>query len=63
MPPRLIKDEDGLRAGRDVDGDFLEMAVHRSGVASGHDDAGTFALGGADRTEDPSRGPALILRG
>ncbi|TWB39008.1 hypothetical protein FBZ90_1113 [Nitrospirillum pindoramense] len=49
----LIEDEESLRSWGDVNGDFLEMAVHRGAVAAGHDDAGTFAHRRADRTEDP----------
>ena len=51
-----------MRARRDVEGDLLEMHAHGFAVAPGHDDAGSLAFGRADRSEDPCRGPALILR-
>ena len=63
MPPCLIEQQDGVRARRDVEGDLFEMHAHRLAIATGHDDASALALGGADRPEDPGRGPALILGG
>ncbi|GBH31751.1 hypothetical protein MBESOW_P3011 [Sphingobium xenophagum] len=50
-----------MRAWRDVEGDLLEMHVHRLAVATRHDDAGGLTFGGADRTEQPCRGATLVL--
>lgn len=61
MPARLIEQDDRMRAGRNMEGDLLEMHAHRRAVAPGHDDAGSLAFSGADRPEDPYRGPLLIL--
>ena len=61
MPPGLIEEQDGVGAGRDVEGDFLKVHTHGLAVAVGHDDAGALALGRADRAEDPRRCPALVL--
>jgi len=61
MPSGLIEEQDGVGAGRDVEGDFLEVHVHGLAVAAGHDDAGAFSLGRADRAKDPGRCPALVL--
>jgi len=62
VPACLIKQDDGVRARCDVEGDLLEMHAHRLAVAAGHDDAGGLAFGGTDRPKDPCRGAALILR-
>ena len=51
-----------MRARRDLGGDFGEMQVHRFGVASGQDEGCAFAVLGADRAEDISRGGSLIFR-
>jgi hypothetical protein len=61
MPSGLIEEQDGVGAGCDVEGDFFEVHVHGLTVAAGHDDAGAFALGRADRAKDPRRCPALVL--
>src|SRR5512147_378824 len=45
----------------DVEGDLLEVHAHRLAVAPWHDDPGGFAFSGTDRTEQPCRGPPLIL--
>ena len=58
----LIEQDDGVRTGRDVEGDLLEMHAHGLAVAPGHEDAGSLAFSGTDRPEDPCRGAALILR-
>jgi hypothetical protein len=62
VPSGLIEQDDGVRAGRDVEGDLHEMHAHGLAVAPGHDDAGSLAFSGTDRPEDPCRGAALILR-
>jgi hypothetical protein len=50
-----------MRAGRDVEGDPLEMQVHGLGLAFGQDDPGARAFSWADRTKDPGRSTPLIL--
>ena len=62
VPPGLIEQYHGVSAGRDVEGDLFEVHAHRLAVAPRHDDAGGFAFSGADRSEEPCRGPALIFR-
>jgi len=62
VPSGLIEQEDCMRAWGNVEGDFLEMHAHRLAVATGHDDAGGLAFGGADRAEQPSGGATLVLR-
>ena len=62
VPSGLIEQDDGVRAGRDVEGDLLEMHAHGLAVAPRHDDPGSLAFSGTDRPEDPCRGAALILR-
>ena len=62
VPSGLIKDDHGVGARRDVEGDLFKMHAHRLAVAAGHDDASSLAFGGADRTEDPCRGAPLIAR-
>jgi len=44
MPSGLIEQQDGMRAPRDVKGNFLQMHAHSRAVAFAHDDAGTLAL-------------------
>jgi len=53
MPSSLIENDDGMSAGCDMEGDFLEMHVHCCGIAARHDDAGSLAFSGTDRTKDP----------
>jgi hypothetical protein len=53
MPSRLIEDNDGVSTRRDMEGDLLQMHAHRFAVAARHDDAGSLAFSGADRTKDP----------
>jgi hypothetical protein len=53
MPSGLIEDQDGMRARRDMEGDFLEMHAHGLAVATGHDDASALSLSRTDRTEYP----------
>jgi hypothetical protein len=50
MPSGLIEPQHGVRTGGDGLGDFFEVQGHRRGGAAGHDEAGPFAEGGADRT-------------
>jgi hypothetical protein len=53
VPSRLIEDDDGVSTRRDMEGDLLQMHAHRLAVAAGHDDSGSLAFSGADRTKDP----------
>lgn len=62
MPSGLIKDDDGMGAGRHVERDLFQMHAHRLAVAAGHDDASSLAFCGADCAEDPGRGSPLIAR-
>ena len=62
MPAGLIEQHDGMGAGRDQSADLFEMGLHRRGVAPGHDQAGRFALLGADRPEDVGGLGALVVR-
>ena len=48
MPAGLIDEERGVRARRDLSGDFGQMQVHRFGVASGQDEGCAFAILGPD---------------
>ena len=52
MPAGLIDEQRGVRARRDLGGDFGQVRVHRLGVASGHDKGCALAVLGADRAED-----------
>ena len=61
MPAGLIDEERGVRARRDLSGDFGQMQVHRFGVASGQDEGCAFAILGADRAEDISRCGSLVF--
>ena len=49
-------------AGGDGLADFLEMQVHRLGVAHGQNESGALALVGTNRAEDVCRCRALIER-
>ena len=51
----------GMRARRDVFGDFGEMQVHRKSIALGHDEGGAFAFPGRNRAENIGRNSALIM--
>jgi hypothetical protein len=61
MPAGLIDEKRGVRARRDLGGDFGQVQVHGFGVASGHDERGALAVLGADRAEDISAGGSLIF--
>jgi hypothetical protein len=60
MPSRLIEKQDGMAPGRNVLSDFVEMQLHRLGVALRQNQADRLALFGTDRAEDVNRGGALI---
>ena len=59
MPTRLIEQQDGVASGRDLLGDFIEMQLHRLGVALGQDQADRLAF---FRADDVGRGGALVAR-
>src|SRR5580700_10498848 len=62
MPSRLIKKNDGVRAGRDCKRDFLQMQGHSLAVAGGEYEPGAFSFGRADGTENIGRCCPLIMR-
>jgi hypothetical protein len=62
MPTGLIKQENGVFAGRDSFGDFLKVQVHRLRVAQGQNEARALAVVRTDRAKDVGRGGALIVR-
>lgn len=51
MPSRAIENEQGDRAGADALADFRQVHVHDADVDGGHDQGGTSASCGANRTE------------
>src|SRR5271155_495456 len=61
MPAGLIDEQRGVRARRDLGGDFGQVQVHRLGVASGHDEGCALAVLGADRAEDIGGDRSLIF--
>ena len=63
VPTGPIEQQDGMCAWRDVESNLFEVHAHGFAVAAGHEDGGTFAFGGADRTKDPGRGAALVFGG
>lgn len=62
VPACLIHDEDSVRVGIDVSGDFGQMLGHGVGVAPWHDQRGRLAELRADCAEDVGRPCALIVR-
>ena len=60
MPAGLIGQHNGVRARRDLGGDFGQVQVHRLGVATRHDERRALAVQGADRAEDIGRLGSLI---
>ena len=61
MPSRLIKHQNGMRAGRDVVGYLLEVQLHPLAVAPREDKPRTFALSGTYRAKDIGGTCALIF--
>ena len=61
MPAGLIDEQRGVRARRDLGGDFGQMQVHGFGVTPGQDEGCALAVLGTDRAEDISRGGSLIF--
>lgn len=62
MPSRLIDEEHGVSARRDLGGDLGEMQAHRLGVAVWQHERGALAFAGTDRAENVGGGGALIVR-
>jgi hypothetical protein len=62
MPAGLIEHQNGVGTLIDRRADLLEVLGHGLGVAPGHDETGSFALGRADRPEDVGPLRALIVR-
>src|SRR6202167_4936217 len=63
MPSGPIHKQNGVSAGRDGDGDLLEVERHGLGVAGREDETGRLAERGTDGAEDIGRGGSLILQG
>jgi hypothetical protein len=62
VPSRLIEKQDGLASWRHILTDFIEMQLHRFGVALRQDQTDRLAFFRADRAEDVGRGGALVAR-
>lgn len=60
-PSGPIHQEHGVRSGRDLGGDLIEMPLHVTGVAAGQDQGGTDTAFRAHGTKDAGRAGALIL--
>jgi len=60
MPAGLIDEQRGVRAWRDLGGNFGQVQVHGFGVAPGHDEGCALAVLGADCAEYISGGGSLI---
>ncbi len=63
MPARGVENKDGMRAGRNGLGDFLEMLVHGFGVGVGHDEPSAHPTVRADRAEQIGPLVARIAHG
>jgi hypothetical protein len=61
VPAGLIQDHHRMCAWRHRGADLLEMSLHGGGIAPGHDQAGAFAFGRANGTEDIGRDCALVV--
>src|ERR1700733_6417670 len=55
MPASSIADQNGMRTGRHLRADFIEMLVHRLGVGGGHDDSSANGTGRTNRPKQISR--------
>ena len=62
MPSRPIEKEDGVTPRRNILGDFIQMQLHRLGIALRQDQADRLAFLRTDRAEDIGRGGALVAR-
>ena len=52
VPSGLIEQDEGMRAGRDMDRDLIEVKLHHGGVAAGQDETGRHSARRTDGTED-----------
>src|SRR3954463_6590162 len=62
MPTRLVRQDEGMRAGRNRLRNLLQVQGHALGGAAGQNQARAFALSRTDRAEDVSRLGSLIFR-
>ena len=62
MPPGLIEKQEGMSAGVDLGGDFLQMALHGLGVAAREHEGCAGSTFGTDGAEDVGRLGALVMR-
>jgi hypothetical protein len=53
MPSRLIEQQNGMGARRDVESYLFKVHAHGLAVATRHDDASALTLRRTDGTEDP----------
>jgi hypothetical protein len=63
VPTSLIEDENGVRAGGNLGGDFFEMKLHGFAVTGRQHQCGAGPTLGADRPEQIGRLGALIVDG
>ena len=63
MPSGLIYEQNGVSAGRDGDGDLLEVGASWPRCCRREDEAGRLAVRGTDGAEDVGRDGSLILQG
>jgi hypothetical protein len=61
VPSGLIEEQDGVCAGRDSSGNFLQVQGHRLGGTARQNETGPLALGRTDGTE--GRLGSLVARG
>ena len=61
MPAGLIEDENGVSAGADPGGDFVQVQLHGLTVAGRQDKSGARAQLGTDGTEQVGRLGTLIM--
>jgi len=61
VPSGLIEEQDGVSAGRDLAGDFVDVQLHGAGVAGGQDHRRADAPLGADGAEQIGRLGALVV--
>src|SRR5215213_4710815 len=62
VPTGLVEQQDGVPAGIDHVGDFLQVQAHRGAVAEGQNQRRALALTRTDGTEDVGGRGALVLR-
>ena len=61
VPSGLVEQDDGMSAGGDHAGDFLEMGLHGMGIGAGHDEGGALGLGWGHGAEEIGALIALVL--